>query len=194
MIVRTVALALFFAGCQSAPEPAPTSRADSPDIGPAQAGPVEGDSLEADSEIGEWVVTATGAGPLLVGATEEEAAASAGPFEEPYDPQGECHYVRPAGAPDGLIAMIFEGTVARIDVSESGAQTAEGLGVGSTAESVRQAYGARVTEEPHVYTDGQYLIIDADADRRIVFETDGDTVTRVRAGRMPEVMWVEGCS
>ena len=29
---------------------------------------------------------------------------------------------------------------------------------------------------------------------RLVFETDGERVTRYRAGRLPEVEWVEGCA
>jgi hypothetical protein len=33
----------------------------------------------------------------------------------------------------------------------------------------------------------------ASAGKAIVFETDGKRVTMFRAGRMPEVEWVEGC-
>jgi hypothetical protein len=34
----------------------------------------------------------------------------------------------------------------------------------------------------------------ASAGKEIVFETDGKRVTMFRAGRLPEVEWVEGCS
>jgi hypothetical protein len=34
----------------------------------------------------------------------------------------------------------------------------------------------------------------ASAGKAIVFETNGKTVTNFRAGRLPEVKWVEGCS
>lgn len=45
---------------------------------------------------------------------------------------------------------------------------------------------------------GKYLIAtpaaSADAGFRIVFETDGASVLKYRAGRLPEVEWVEGCA
>jgi hypothetical protein len=33
----------------------------------------------------------------------------------------------------------------------------------------------------------------ASAGKALVFETDGKHVTMFRAGRLPEVKWVEGC-
>jgi hypothetical protein len=42
--------------------------------------------------------------------------------------------------------------------------------------------------------DGELLIVRG-AKRRVVFETDGDDrVTSFRGGRVPEVMYVEGCA
>lgn len=56
----------------------------------------------------------------------------------------------------------------------------------------------RVRVEPHKYTDGRYFIVlagtGADSVMRLVFETEKGRVTRFRAGRNPEVQWVEGCS
>lgn len=60
------------------------------------------------------------------------------------------------------------------------------------------AYGSRVTVQPHLYTNGHYLIVRSDKPElshyRIVFETDGTSVTRFRSGREPEVEFVEGCA
>jgi hypothetical protein len=40
---------------------------------------------------------------------------------------------------------------------------------------------------------GHSLVFTPDPQHRIIFETDGKVVTRYRAGRMPEVEWVEKC-
>ena len=52
--------------------------------------------------------------------------------------------------------------------------------------------------EPHAYTgpEGHYLVYLAPVVRMfaVVFETDGTRVTTYRAGRQPEVMYVEGCA
>ncbi|MDH5195731.1 MAG: hypothetical protein OEY20_00600 [Gemmatimonadota bacterium] len=50
--------------------------------------------------------------------------------------------------------------------------------------------------EPHRYIDGQYLIVtdESPGTTAIVFETSADTIINYRAGVLPEVRWVEGCS
>ena len=55
-----------------------------------------------------------------------------------------------------------------------------------------------MTATPHKYEQGwRYLTVTpaapTDGAFRLVFETDGQKVVRYRAGRMPEVEWVENC-
>lgn len=56
--------------------------------------------------------------------------------------------------------------------------------------------GLRV--EPHEYLGpaGHYLVITQPGDTvdQIIFETDGKRVLNFRAGRLPAVAYVEGCS
>ena len=56
----------------------------------------------------------------------------------------------------------------------------------------------QVKVTPHKYEDGHYLTVTptaaADKQFRIVFETARGRVTRYRAGLMPSVEYVEGCS
>ena len=182
--------ALFVAGCQ--PE-APAS---------LEAGAQRADSAavvleDASAPEVDWTVTPDGAGTLRVGAAVEEPAATIGTLEAfgARQAEGDCWHVRPAEAPDGVLAMITGNVVVRVEVAESGVVTGEGVGVGSDLEAVRRAYGDQLAEEPHKYTDGRQLVVDAGADRQIVFETDADgTVLRYRAGRTPEVGWIEGCA
>jgi hypothetical protein len=103
-----------------------------------------------------------------------------------------CVYTKVPEAP-GLLVMLFAGKVVRLDVITAGVATASGARVGDTEQRIRELYpGSRV--EPHKYTDGHYLVVDSSPGRRLVFETDGTRVTRYRAGAIPHVDWVEGCS
>ena len=84
----------------------------------------------------------------------------------------------------------------RIDVADSSVHTDEGAHVGDAESRIRQLYGTRVQAQPHKYAPGgHYLIVNSTADtlHRFVFETDGQHVTRFRAGRRPAVDYVEAC-
>jgi len=136
----------------------------------------------------QWVVTESGAGPIRLGMTADELR----PHVEGLGELEGCAYTKVPAAP-GLLVMLFGGKVVRLDVIEMATATAAGAQVGDTEARVRELYpDARV--EPHKYTDGHYLVVDAAPGRRLVFETDGTRVTRYRAGAVPQVDWVEGCS
>jgi hypothetical protein len=140
------------------------------------------------AEPAEWVVTDAGAGPIRAGMTADEIrphVATLGALEE-------CSYAKVPAAP-GLLVMLVDGKVVRLDVIEAGIATAAGAEVGDTEQRVRELY-PDLRVEPHKYTDGHYLVVDSNAGRRLVFETDGARVTRYRAGAIPQVDWVEGCS
>ena len=64
---------------------------------------------------------------------------------------------------------------------------------------MKKANGGELELQPHKYVEGgRYLVYlspqRADSGLRIVFETDGSVVTRFRAGVLPAVAYVEGCS
>jgi uncharacterized membrane protein len=141
-----------------------------------------------------WRVTANGLGPVRVGMTVAEASAALGMPLTGAGEAGECIYVRPARELTGVMLMVVQGVIARVDVTGGDVATDEGVRVGDNKESVREFYAGRVTASPHKYTDGEYLTIAPDARHRIVFEVDQHQVTRYRGGRLPEVEWVEGCS
>jgi membrane-bound inhibitor of C-type lysozyme len=140
-----------------------------------------------------WTAAARQVGPVRFGMTAAEADIAIGTPFAAAEP-GECVYRKSSALPMGLLLMEVDGRIVRADITTAGVATAEGVGVGSTAAQVHDAYGAAVTASPHKYTKGQYLTLAPDADHRVVFETDGERVTRYRVGRLPEVEWVEGCS
>jgi hypothetical protein len=140
------------------------------------------------AEPAEWVVSDAGVGSIRIGMTADELR----PHVETLGQLEGCVYAKVPAVP-GLLVMLFGGKVVRLDVIAEGLATAGGARVGDTEQRVRELYPA-IQVEPHKYTDGHYLVVDGNAGRRLVFETDGARVTRYRAGAVPQVDWVEGCS
>jgi hypothetical protein len=94
--------------------------------------------------------------------------------------------------------MAQEGRITRISLVRPGpVRTDKGLGVGSTADQVRAAYGAAVRAEPHKYVEApaQNLTIwTRPGQRGVRYETDAKgLVTAVHAGDR-SIELVEGCS
>jgi hypothetical protein len=143
-----------------------------------------------------WRLSETGWGPIRAGMSVAEARATlGGQLAEPGN--RECDHVRPPSGPAGVLLMIVGGEVARVQVRDSSVATTAGARIGDTEARINQLYPGRVRTTPHKYTDGHYLTVagaGADSVHRLVFETDGQRVTEYRAGRIPEVEWVEGCS
>ena len=146
-------------------------------------------------------VSELGYGPVTIGMTVEQASRALGVALEPAAPPeegvGDCYFVYPVGSEERVGFMIAGGTVARVDVNEPGILTDAGVGVGSTEAEVKAAYGPGLEITGHKYTwmeGGHYLIVEPRPGNKLVFESDGTTVTTYRAGRVPEVEYVEGCS
>lgn len=141
-----------------------------------------------------------GIGPVEFGMTEAQVrAAVRGPVrsDRRMQPNETCYYLTPAS---GLGLMMLDARLARIDVFRGNWRTPEGLGIGSTENEVKKAYGGRVREELHPYTapQGRYLIVRPERTRdrglELLFETDGRVVTDFRAGKAEAVALKEGCS
>jgi hypothetical protein len=153
----------------------------------------------ARDSVSDLALTEDGLGQLQIGMTLTEAV-NMGLLNERPDLKSACDFVFPAvgaGIPDGVGVMVVKGKVARIDVDTGAVATEEGAKIGDTEARIRAIYTEDLEVRPHKYTDGHYMIVKGDsasAGKEIVFETDGQKVTMFRAGRLPEVEWVEGCS
>lgn len=205
MIRRLVLVsAVALAACTAAPSAEETAPAGDTPSAIAPNG-VESPAAPPEAADTTWAVRLDGAGPVRVGMTVDEArAALGGDFVVGgqgggAEPQG-CEYAWSAAAPAGLAFMVEGGRVVRVDVGDSSAvATRMGARVGDTEEQVRALYGGRVQIQPHRYVEGgRYLVVlpvePRDGRLRMVFETDGERVTRYRAGTTPQVEWVEGCA
>jgi hypothetical protein len=93
--------------------------------------------------------------------------------------------------------MLVNDTIVRVQVDSAGIPTEAGAAVGDPEPRVLELYHDRIATEPHKYMGptGHNLVVTDRADtlRRLVFETDGQTVIRYRVGLRPSVDWVEGC-
>ncbi len=154
------------------------------------------DAAVATTGSGAWRITETGFGPLRAGMTVAEAAAAVGgEFSAAPGAAAECSYAQWPAAPSGVRVMLVHDTVARVEVTDATVRTEGGARVGDNEGRVNSLYVGKMRMMPHKYTTGKYLVITQPKDtmHRIVFETDGQAVTKIRAGREPEVQWVERC-
>ena len=154
----------------------------------------------AHDSVSEVALNEDGLGPVQVGMTLAEAV-NMGILNDNPNLKKECDFVFPAagaGIPENIGVMIVKGKVVRIDVDTGSVTTEDGAKIGDTEEKIRTIYDGDVQTEPHKYVSGgHYMTVlgdSASAGKAIVFETNGKTVTNFRAGRLPEVKWVEGCS
>ncbi|MGV3710544.1 MAG: hypothetical protein ACO1Q7_17065 [Gemmatimonas sp.] len=145
-------------------------------------------------------VTEFGYGAIRAGMTyaEANAAVNGALKASPNENLAECGYVKWEGGPAGLLVMVLENKIARVDATEAGLTSDKGAKIGDTEDHVKSLYGDRVTVSPHKYVEGNYLTVRAadtsDTTHAIVFETEKGVVTRFRGGAKPGVQFVEGCS
>ena len=154
----------------------------------------------ARDSVSDLALNEDGLGQIQVGMDLSDAV-NMGLLNENPTMKKECDFVFPAvgaGIPDGVSVMVVNGKIARIDVDTGSVTTEDGAKIGDTEDRLKSIYNGDLQVEPHKYINGgHYMTVlgdSASAGKAIVFETDGKRVTSFRAGRLPEVKWVEGCS
>ena len=153
----------------------------------------------ARDTVSDLALNEDGLGQIQIGMTLDEAV-NMGLLNERPDIKQACDFVFPAvgaGIPFGVNVMVVKGKVARIDVDTGTVTTEDGGKIGDSEDKIKSIYGDELKVSPHKYIEGgHYLTVlgdSASAGKAMVFETDGKQVTMFRAGRIPEVEWVEGC-
>ncbi|MBE9125531.1 MULTISPECIES: GerMN domain-containing protein [unclassified Coleofasciculus] len=148
-------------------------------------------------------VAINGFGPVMLGMTVSEASQAAGIDLVPLssNPNPVCASYQPAKTPEGLGAttfMVRNGRIARIDIGDSRPKTVSGARVGDTENQVKSLYSGRlqVNSLPNS-AQGHFLTFvptsQRDRNLRLKFATDGNKVTEIIIGQLPEVNYIEGC-
>lgn len=110
-----------------------------------------------------------------------------------------CFYVKPQGGPQGVELMLTDGKISRVDVVKNKQiTTVSGAKIGDTEARIKSLYPGQIKVTPHKYiSGGHYLTFTSKyplyKNYRVVFETDGQRVTQYRAGKLPEVEFIERC-
>jgi len=112
---------------------------------------------------------------------------------------GNCRYAAPRDRSLRASFMLIKNRVARVDVSRRGVATPSGIRVGDSEASVRRQLAGRLKVSRREYVmGGSYLEFvpreGKDSNRRVIFESNGRRITYIRAGRLPEVRYIEGCA
>jgi hypothetical protein len=144
-------------------------------------------------DLHRWRLTRHGFGRLTVGLDRAQIERRTGRKLRFSYNTGSCAIWDLRGA-RGISIMTTRGRLARVGIYRGTWRTILGIQIGDGEAEVRERY-PRLRTRPHPYDpDGQYLIVPG-PNRRVVFETDGnDEVTSFRGGRMPEIMYIEGCA
>ncbi len=145
-------------------------------------------------------LSTVGLGSLFFGMTPDEAAEAVptvwtGGAE---DGTPRCYLLAPANGPSGIVFTVYNSSIERVDITNSSITTLSGASVGSTEAQLHELFGAQLVVSP--YADGsgnsiQFVPVDeADAAYRVIWETDGTSVTSMRSGRLPAVGPGEPCT
>ena len=145
-------------------------------------------------------VSTVGIGSLFFGMTPEEAAEAVPTLWTGSESDGtpRCYLLAPANGPNGVVFTVYNSSIERVDIINPSITTRSGASVGSTEAQLYELFGERLLSTP--YADGtgnsiQYVPVDeSDLAYRVIFETDGSTVTSIRAGRLPSVEPPEPCT
>jgi hypothetical protein len=159
------------------------------------------------AELSDWSpVSINGIGGIKVGMTPMQAAKETGlKLEKDASGEEECYYLVPTSEYlRGIAFMVTSNKIgsdysrdriARVDITNSDIRTKSGVSIGDTESEVRRTYPDLITadEEYHhrtlIYTPREAK----DQNFRIIFLMDRGKVKSYRAGKIPEVLAIEGC-
>ena len=141
-------------------------------------------------------VSTVGLDTVNFGMTVAEAQRAAGTVLVPAGPTGPCYHVVPHDAPEGIVFLVHEGTIERVDINSGPITTRSGVGVGSPESMVTQKFDDSI--ERQVRIDGTVDLVfvpqdPGDRDYRVVFNVSEGAVRALKSGRLPQVMLDTGC-
>jgi len=150
-------------------------------------------ALGAAHAAGTAALSQDGFGPVRWGMTVAEAGKALGSALAVAGTPGDCHWESAKSLP-GLAFMVEKGRVTRADLSDPRWATDRGLHLGDPEEKARQLYGRDLEswgeKDPRMH---RFIVQPKTRQRALFLESDGKTITTLRAGRQPSVEYYEGC-
>ena len=141
-------------------------------------------------------VSTVGLDTVSFGMTVSQAQEAAGTVLVPAGPTGRCYHAVPHDAPEGIVFLVHEGTIERVDINSGPITTRSGVGVGSPETMVTDLFGDSI--ERQVRVDGTVDLVfvptdPGDRNYRVVFNVSEGEVRAYKSGRFPQVMLDTGC-
>jgi hypothetical protein len=143
-----------------------------------------------------------GLGSVKINMTVAEASGVAGTPIVPFQPNPNrvCDYYKPANGPEGVSFIVSSGRIATVEIETDKIVTDYGAKIGDSESLIKSLYPAGQIQTTRLANSekGKSWSVQpssfAEKDLRLVFvSTNGKTVTRMIAGKVPEVNYIEGC-
>ena len=136
-------------------------------------------------------ITTRGLGPVEIGMTISQASDAVGREIEIQQVNEPCG--------GGVLSNRFRTSVlttgdivTRIYIGSRAFRTRKNVGIGTSERTLRRRYGRLLVAGRNFYTrEPQYEY--RRGNRRIVFDTNKGRVRYISVGRLPEILYVEGC-
>ncbi len=141
-------------------------------------------------------VSTVGLDTVHFGMTVAAAQGAAGTVLVPAGPTGACYHVVPFDAPEGIVFLVHEGTIERVDINSGPITTRSGVGVGSPESMVTDLFGDMIEREVRIDGTVDLVFVPKDAgdqNYRVVFNISEGAVRALKSGRLPQVMLDTGC-
>ena len=145
---------------------------------------------------GRSTVSTVGLDTVTFGMTVAQAQEAAGTVLVPAGPTGSCYHVVPHDAPEGIVFLVHQGTIERVDINSGPITTRSGVGVGSPETMVTDLFGDSIERQVRVDGTVDLVFVPSDpGDRnfRVVFNVSEGEVRAFKSGRLPQVMLDTGC-
>lgn len=143
-----------------------------------------------------------GLGSVKINMTVAEASSVAGTPIVPFKPNPNpvCSYYKPANGPEGVTFMVTSGRIATVEIDTNKIVTNYGAKIGDSESLIKSLYPAGQIQTARLANSeqGKSWTVQpssfGEKNLRLVFvSTNGKAVTRMMAGKVPEVNYIEGC-
>lgn len=141
-------------------------------------------------------ITTVGFGEVTFGMTIAQAEAAAETNMIPCSPVEACFLVVPNAPIPGVVFTVTEGTIERVDVTSPDVTTRSGVGLGTSAERIRELFGDRIEQADPGDGTTELIFVprdESDAKFRVIFTLRDGEVESFRSGRLEAVTSPSPC-